>query len=53
LEPQPDQRFYELVRAEQSRDPRQGEELPALADVADSVHADRTDHQPADDVGLR
>ena len=53
LEPQPDERLDKLVGAEQQRDPRQREEFPALVDVADSIDADRTDDQAADDVSLR
>jgi hypothetical protein len=53
LEPQPDERFDELVDAEQHGDPCQREELAALADVADGIDPDRADHQAADDVRLR
>src|SRR5579859_8216786 len=53
LEPQPDERLDELVDTEQHGDPRQGDELAALADMADGIDADRADQQPAADVGLR
>jgi hypothetical protein len=53
LEPQPDERFDELVGAEQHGDPSQRDELAALADVADGIDPYRADHQAADDVRLR
>ena len=53
LEPQPDERFDELVSAEQQRDPRQREQFAALVDVADSIDADSADHQATDEVSLR
>ena len=53
LEPQPHQRLDELVGTEQHGDPRQGDELPALADMADGDNADRANQQAAGDVGLR
>jgi hypothetical protein len=53
LKPQPDERLDELVSTEQQRDPRQRQELAALADMANSIDADRADHHAADDVSLR
>jgi hypothetical protein len=41
------------MSTEQQRDPRQRQELAALADMADSIDADRADHHAADDVSLR
>jgi hypothetical protein len=53
LEPQPDERLDELVGPEQQGNARHREELAALPDVADGIHADRADHQPPGDVSLR
>jgi hypothetical protein len=53
LEPQPDERLDELVDTKQYGDPRQRDELAALADMADGIDADRADQQPAAEVGLR
>jgi hypothetical protein len=44
-EPQPDERFDELVGAEQQRDPCQRDELTALTGVADGIDPDRADRQ--------
>src|SRR6202522_3842885 len=52
LQPQPDERLDELVGTEQHGDPRQRDELAALADMADGIDADRAYQQTAAQGGL-
>src|SRR5579864_6606838 len=53
LQPQPYERLDELVGSEQHGDPRQRDELAALADMADGIDADHAYQYAAADVGLR
>ncbi len=52
VDPPPDERLDELMRAEEDRQRRDQETLLVAVDVAEGVDADRADHQPAHHVGL-